>query len=160
MSIPTGKKTAYEMQNILAHAIKASSALTTLSTASFGHAQDVYSGFDPKSPPARTDLPWIVVALASIGVNPEFVAPEYSFFIGGAVEISPKQTTVSNVATVTDLDKAYKFAAKVHEVASNTILNTVAESGYDLTSISSIDFETDFPFVNFYFNLTAVIEPN
>jgi hypothetical protein len=160
MSTPTGKKTAYQMQNIIAQALKADTALTTLCTASFGKAQNVYSGFDPKSPPARTSLPWIVVNLASIGVNAEFVAPEYSFFVGGAAEISPDTTTISSVATVTDLDKAYKFAAKVHQVASDAILNTSAELGYDLVNVSSVDFETDFPFVNFYFNLTAVIEPN
>jgi len=160
MAIPTGKKTAYEVQNVIAAAIKANSALSTLCAASFGKACTVYSGFDPKSPPARTNLPFVAVGLASIGVNAEFVAPEYSFFIGGAVELSEKTTTISSVITITDIDKAFKFATLVHKIAADAILNTSAEAGYDLVNISAIDFETDFPFVNFGFNLTAVIEPN
>lgn len=155
--LPTGTKTPFELQTIIANALRNDADLADFCITEFNKAASVFNGFDLKAPPERSFLPMIAVALATVQIENSFNVPEYSFFIGGSVEVSEACTDIDGVQTYSAVDKAYKFGALVMAVVSNAVLADSNELGYDLLSLSALDFTTDFPFVNFNFTATIVV---
>lgn len=153
-----GKKSPYEIQKIIADGLYGDTTLAALAVTLFSKAQTINSGFNPKKPPQAASLPWVCVALDTTSANVDVNSVEYSFMIGAAVQISPATSTVSGVVTYAGLEKVYDYSEKIYDVVYNALLSGVAEAGYDVLNIGSIQYDNDLPFVNFYFNVTVSVE--
>ncbi len=159
MSFPTAAKTPFYIQNIIAKALQSDATLAAFCTTNFGKALTVFSGFDPKSPPALSALPWAAVALNNVSIDDSFNVQLFNFFIGGACQASNAQTIVSSVTTFAGLDIAYEFGRHIQRVAGDALLANSSELGWDIQEITPLDFDVDFPFVNTYLGAIVAVKP-
>ena len=155
-----GKVDAYDLQAAIAEGIQSNATLAALVTTLFGAGvtQTVYSGFDTKDPPKSNKLPWVAVAMSNNNISGDWTTVEYSYFIGGAVLMPQTTTDVGGVVTYTGMKKLYDYSEGVRDALIAVLEATSAEKGYDILSMSAIEYETDFPYGNFYLTVTVAVE--
>jgi len=154
--IPTSTITPYALQNSIAAALQTSTALSTFCTGTLGTALTVYSGFDKKTPPPVTKLPWVAVALDNIDVDESYNALIYSYFIGASCQIANTQNTTAGYVAMAGVGNAYTFGTMLQQIVADAL--TANSGGWDLMRISSVEFDIDFPFVNIFFGVSAVVK--